>query len=370
MRKVSVDLKYKADFSYPIYIGNDVLKDKILKVINALSPSQIAVISDTNVVGFYSKKISGMLDGYPYSIITFNAGEASKNLNVFQDLFSNLTMNRFDRKSLIIAIGGGVTGDMAGFLASVYMRGINFIQVPTSLLSMVDSSVGGKTGIDTEEGKNLMGSFYQPKAVIIDVDFIKTLPTSEFSNGMAEVIKHAVILDRSYFDFLKNNKKLIRNQDPETIIEMLYISCRLKSKVVHKDQKESGLRQILNFGHTAGHAIEKASDYEVPHGYAVALGMLIEACISMHKKLLAETDYYLIVNLLKDYGLLEYTGRLEKIAPGALIEAAKMDKKNSQNNIKAVMCTKIGKVHLEKGKYSVSISQDEIINAYKRVINI
>jgi 3-dehydroquinate synthase len=296
----------------------------------------------------------------PVSIFSFPAGEKQKSLSTILELFTSLVQANFDRKSLIIAFGGGVVGDMGGFLASIFLRGVPFIQVPTSLLAMVDSSIGGKTGVDTTDGKNLMGSFYQPRTVIIDMDFLSTLPRIEFLNGMAEIIKHALIQDPLYFEFIKDNREKILALDSETILQLVEMSCMIKTSIVEKDEKENGLRQTLNFGHTTAHAIENASNYSVPHGFAVALGMIIEAHISFRRKLLSENELKEIVELISLYELTQYKNQLKKLSPQSLIDSAKKDKKNIKEAIKSVLLEKIGKTYSQGNSFSWQVQEEEI----------
>ena len=285
-------------------------------------------------------------------------------------IFGKLSAMAFDRKSVIVALGGGVTGDISGFLASIYLRGIPFIQVPTSMLAMVDSSIGGKTGVDSREGgKNLLGSFYQPEAVIIDMEFLSTLPGTEFINGMAEVIKHALIRDRAYFNFIRDKKSEILSLEPEVLAGLMEKSCRIKVSVVEADERERSLRQILNFGHTLGHSIEKTSNFSIPHGYSLALGMIIESHISFSRKLLSEREFSEIVNLIGSYGLDSYKARLRGFSFGRIIESALSDKKNLKREIKAVLLKRIGEVFEENGSFSFVIGENEIKAGLDYILN-
>ena len=229
---------------------------------------------------------------------------------------------------------------------------------------MVDSSIGGKTGIDTIEGKNLMGAFYQPKAVIIDTGFLKTLPRKEFINGMAEIIEHAVIRDIKYFKFLENNQKSIMELEEFALQEMIIRSCMIKRSVVERDEKEAGLRKILNFGHTLGHAIKKPRNIKYRHGFSVSLGMVMESFISMQRNLLSKEDFNKINNLIDSYGLLEYKDILSKIDIQSIVQAASADKKNLNDSIHAVLISNIGKTLKYKGRYSFILSKKEIEESY------
>ncbi|MCX7821218.1 MAG: 3-dehydroquinate synthase [Brevinematales bacterium] len=354
MQKVSVKLKKKVDYSYDIYIGNKILGDWLLDYFKQNSFSIIGIITDSNVDKIYKEKITSL---FPKNSrwFTFSAGEENKNINTLLQLSSSLQKENFDRKSLLVALGGGVTGDITGFLASIYMRGISFIQIPTSLLAMVDSSIGGKTGIDTEFGKNLLGTFSQPEAVVIDTEFLKTLPEIEIKNGMAEIIKHGLIFDKDYLLNLKDT-------DYEKIVKR---SCEIKSYVVSKDEKENGLRQILNFGHTIGHGLEKLFDFSLPHGICVALGMLIESRISMERKILSIEDYNQIENILKNYGYLNYLEKIKGLDIEKLFSIMLSDKKNLKGKVRIVLLKKIGRVYNEGNIYSFPVDINEFIKVFQ-----
>jgi 3-dehydroquinate synthase len=231
------------------------------------------------------------------------AGEKSKTLFTVEALCSRLAQAGYDRQDALVALGGGVTGDITGFLASAYMRGIPFVQVPTSLLAQVDSSVGGKTGVDLPEGKNLVGAFYQPKAVYIDIDVLKTLPREELLGGLAEVIKYGIIRDSAFFTFLEEYRRKIMKLDPDIIEKMIYTCCAIKAEVVAADEREGGLRKILNYGHTIGHAVEGASNYELIHGLAIAIGMVAASRLSVLRKTLSPKEAERIYSVISAYGM-------------------------------------------------------------------
>jgi 3-dehydroquinate synthase len=291
--------------SYPIIIGAKVLQ-RIGGDLQARRPGKrYAIISDARVAGLYGGQLQQHLQqsGLPVEMITFPPGEASKNLQTVATLASTLAELGFDRKDALIALGGGVTGDITGFLASVYMRGIPFVQVPTSLLAQVDSSVGGKTGVDIPQGKNLVGTFYQPKAVYIDTDVLQTLPHEEFLGGMAEVIKYGASIDAGFFAWLGTHRESILALDPVRTIPMIMRCCEMKAAVVEQDEREGGLRRILNFGHTIGHAVEAASGYRINHGFAVAIGMRAVAELAVKGGIARPEVATAIRQLLEAYGL-------------------------------------------------------------------
>ncbi|MCL7488674.1 MAG: 3-dehydroquinate synthase [Desulfobulbaceae bacterium] len=278
-------------------IGRDLLQRKVAK--------RYGVISDDHVASLYGDRLMASLTeaGLAAELITFPRGEKNKNLQTIGALSSELAARNFDRKDGLIALGGGVTGDITGFLASVYMRGIPFVQAPTTLLAQVDSSVGGKTGVDIPEGKNLVGTFYQPAAVYIDTDALQTLPGEELLGGLAEVIKYGIIADADFFHFLENNREPILALDKPVITETVARCCEIKARVVEQDEREGDLRRILNFGHTIGHAIEAASDFKLIHGLAVAMGMCAVVRLAVRTGCLATEEAARIINLIQAYGM-------------------------------------------------------------------
>ena len=275
MRIVPVNLNEK---SYNIYIAHN-LETTIINFFKAQKYSQKAlIITDTNIAPLYADSVKDLLTkaGFNAKIAIIPAGEQSKSLSVAETLYTQAIEHGLDRKSPIIALGGGVVGDLAGFIAATFMRGVPFIQMPTSLLAQVDSSVGGKVAVNHALGKNLIGAFYQPQAVFMDLEMMKTLPTKEISTGLGEVIKYGFIYDHDFYTYLTEHQQEILQLKPEALIHIIARSCEIKADVVSKDECEAGLRAILNFGHTLGHAIEKETNYAVyNHGEAVAILSLI-----------------------------------------------------------------------------------------------
>lgn len=302
MAKISVGL---GERSYPIWIEAGCLDDIGSQIATMDIGNRYAIIADDHVAELYGQRLQDSLqkNGISYQLFTFPRGEVSKTLSTMGNLASEMAKARFDRMDAIIALGGGVTGDLAGYLASSYMRGIPFVQVPTTLLSQVDSSVGGKTGVDIPEGKNLMGAFYQPKAVFIDPEVLATLESDELLGGLAEVIKYGVIWDEGFFEFLNKNREKIIALEPSLIEEMITICCRIKAEVVALDEREGGLRKILNYGHTIGHAVEAESKFSLIHGLAVAIGMKLVADLGVKEGVLSPADAQRIENILVDYGM-------------------------------------------------------------------
>ncbi len=339
-------LKVETTQSYEILIKHGLLKEIPEDLKKSFDFGKIALITDSKVKGLWGEKLLAYLReaGIKAELFSFPEGEASKNINTVVSLARKMLQAGFDRKDIVLACGGGVVGDVAGFLASIYLRGIPFVQVPTTLLAQVDSSVGGKTGVDLPEGKNLLGTFYQPLRVYIDPDVLSTLPERELKNGMAEVVKYGCILNKKFFEFLFEKGKVLYSLPQEEIGHIIYESCRLKAEVVSKDEKEGGLRRILNFGHTIGHAIEAELNYQVPHGLAVAVGMAVEARLSeklkVCKKEIAET----LIELLKK---LELPFKLSHLAPSLepdkiLLHLSK-DKKVWKGKLTIVLLEDIGK---------------------------
>ena len=329
--------------SYPIRIekglldrvGQDLRQKEIAK--------RFAVVSDDHVAGLYGERLMKTLAAADLSaeLLTFPRGEESKNLRTLAALASELARRGFDRKDGLIALGGGVTGDLTGFLASVYMRGIPFVQVPTTLLAQVDSSVGGKTGVDIPEGKNLVGTFYQPRAVYIDTGVLGTLPEQELLGGLAEVIKYGVIADTDFFRFLEQHRQRILALDEEIISRMIARCCEIKASVVAQDEREGDLRRILNFGHTIGHAIEAASDYTLIHGLAVAMGMAAIADLAVRTGHLPAADAERLKELLRAFAMPDtIPAHLDRQRIKGYLRT---DKKTVGGRVFFVLPTKIGK---------------------------
>jgi 3-dehydroquinate synthase len=291
--------------SYPIRIGAGVLTGVGADLRRSRIGKRYVIVADDLVAGIYGETLAASLKeaGMSVEMVTFPHGESSKNLNTIAELASSLARLGVDRSDALIALGGGVTGDITGFLAAVYMRGIPFVQVPTTLLAQVDSSVGGKTGVDIPEGKNLVGAFYQPLAVYIDTEVLLSLPTEELLNGLAEIIKYGVIRDRDFFAALEDRRKSILVVDLPVMEEVVSRCCEIKAAVVAADERESDLRRILNYGHTIGHALEAASGYRLGHGMAVAIGMVSANRLAVGQGLLSEEEAGRIRKLLEDYGL-------------------------------------------------------------------
>ncbi len=347
MEKIRVDL---AERSYNIFIGNNTLEeigDK-LKLFD-LSP-KIALISNPAVYSLYGERVSDSIKnaGFDLLTVTIPDGEQYKNLATLKNIYDELLKFKLDRKSALIALGGGVIGDITGFAASTYMRGVSYIQIPTTLLAQVDSSVGGKTGIDHELGKNMIGAFWQPGLVWIDVETLKTLPMRELLAGLAEVIKYGVIYDKELFDFLEINRDNLLNLDNSALTHIIKRSCEIKADVVAQDEREAGLRAILNYGHTIGHAIETVTGYtKFLHGEAVSIGMHLEANLSFMLHFIDKDQVVKIKEVIDSYGL--PSEMPEDVNVEALFSSMKLDKKAVAGELKFILPEKIGHVRIQKG---------------------
>jgi 3-dehydroquinate synthase len=305
MEPIRVNLERSGSDSYEIDIGEGVL-DRLGVMIKAQDGvDRCVVITDSGVNSLYGEMVREKLQpaGVPVDLIEIPAGESSKSMGTVLDVARQLIELNASRKSLLVALGGGVVGDLTGFLASIYKRSVPYVQIATTLVAQVDSSVGGKTGIDLPEGKNLLGTFYQPRAVFIDLALLKTLSDKDFKNGLAEIIKYGIISDEEMFELLEQERAAVVERQLPVMRTLVERSCRIKARIVEMDEQEGGLRRILNFGHTIGHAIEAASDYRLTHGEAVAIGMAAAAKMSYRLDYLDERSCERIVGVIRQYGL-------------------------------------------------------------------
>ncbi len=332
--------------SYAIKVGGGLLPRLGAECAQLKLGQRCAVITDANVGKHFAKVALQSLaaSGFQPILITIPAGEKSKRLAVVESCFNQLAAHRLERKSFIVALGGGVVGDLAGFVAAAYLRGIPFVQVPTSLLAQVDSSVGGKTGVNLKAGKNLVGAFYQPQLVLCDLDVLKTLPKREYVSGLAEVIKYGVIYDAVLFAQLERNLAKLLQRDVATLRNVIARCCEIKAEVVGQDETEGGLRAILNFGHTIGHAIENSSGYgKYLHGEAISVGQVAAAKLSQRILGLASGDVARIEKLFVQTGL-PVKVKLNATLSKKLLAAMLLDKKVSGGEVKFVLAKKIGRV--------------------------
>lgn len=331
--------------SYPIHIGSDILKNRDWWTIRA-PEAVVALVTDENVSPLYASGIAHLLEGLGKRVVNvvLPAGESSKSWPILDRLFDKLLDARCDRDCLMVALGGGVIGDLAGFAASTYLRGIPLIQVPTTLLAQVDSSVGGKNGINHARGKNMIGTFNQPRAVLIDVDTLDTLPRRELVAGLAEVIKHGAIADAAYFEWLEHNLEALLQGEPEALIEAVRGSCLIKAKVVAADEREAGVRAILNFGHTFAHAIETGLGFGFwLHGEAVGCGMVQAAELSVRTEGFDPLEAQRLSALIARTGLPTVAPDL---GPDRWLELMALDKKTRAGSMRFVVLEAIGRARL------------------------
>lgn len=362
MKKIDVKL---TDSSYPIFIGSGIFA-KLRGLLEKYELNKnIMFIVDEKVMEFHNKKILNEFYSYKgkMSCYVVKQGEKSKSYTELNKIYSFLLEKNYGRDSLIIAIGGGVTGDLAGFAAATYMRGIQLVHVPTTLLAMVDSSIGGKTGINFEAKKNMVGAFYQPKLVLIDTDFIETLPEREITSGMGEVIKCTYMADRKFFKYVQENIEKAYKNDGKVLSRFIYEAAAIKAAVVSQDEKEAGLRKILNLGHTFAHSFETNLKFKIKHGEAVIAGLISALYLSQKTGLLSEQDldYYLSLPLK-----VKLPAQIKKPPMEDLFKVMLHDKKNREGKIKFVLVAGLGKIVLdaEADKKAVSYA----INRMKQSI--
>ena len=356
MRIVNVPLGQR---SYLIKIGAGLLKSIGRECGRVLLGKRCAIISDAMVAPLFARHVKQSLAraGFESETIIVPAGETSKSLKSVEKCYDQLAAHRLERKSFIIALGGGVVGDLAGFVAATYLRGIPFVQVPTTLLAQVDSSVGGKVGVNLKAGKNLVGAFHQPRLVLCDLDTLKTLPMREFRAGLAEVIKYGIIYDAQLFENLERNLDKLLRREPKVLADVIARCCEIKAEVVAQDETESGLRAILNFGHTIGHALEAISHYgKYLHGEAISIGQAAAAKLSQELMGLPEKDAQRIEKLFLRAGL-PMNVRLNQRQQERLVNAMKLDKKVSSGEIKFVLARRIGEVKFGQKVPAASIEK-------------
>ncbi len=350
-------VKRENDFHYDIIMEPDFsrLAKEIEKI--GLKNRKACIVTDSNVAPLYEAQVKEELEKV-FSVVTtyiFPAGEEHKNLETVNGVYEHLILNKFDRKDILIALGGGVTGDLTGFAAATYLRGISFIQIPTTLLAQVDSSIGGKTGVDFQQYKNMVGAFHQPILVYMNINTCKTLPDVEFSCGMGEILKHGLIKDAKYYEWTINNMFDIQDREYDMMEEMIRRSCEIKKYVVEKDPTEKGDRALLNFGHTLGHAIEKLMNFELHHGQCIALGYIAAAYISFKRELLTIEELYEIRDMNVGFDLPMFFYGLD---PADILAATKLDKKMDQGNIKFILLKGIGKAFID-----TTVTDEELLDA-------
>jgi 3-dehydroquinate synthase len=342
MNRIRVNLDKRLSASYDIHIGRDILDRMAPLLAKSGWAGRWFIVTDSNVLRLHGESLLNVLrrNGLAVEIIEFAAGEPSKTIATCIGLAEELLGRGADRGSGLIALGGGVVGDVVGFLASIYMRGIPLVQVPTTLLAQVDSSIGGKTGVDLPAGKNMLGTFLQPRAVFIDLAFLETLSPGEFTNGLAEIVKYGIIEDPELLAVIEEGAGGLQSRDAALLERLVSTSCRIKKGVVEIDETEKGLRRILNFGHTVGHAVEAESRYAIPHGESVAMGMAAAALISERQRYLSTEDRERIVSVIGRAGLPVRIPRA--LDTERILSHIKVDKKKEGDKIHFVLLRKPG----------------------------
>lgn len=356
-RILNVDL---GDRSYPIYIGVDLLeRTDIFK--SYITSKQVLVVSNVTVAPLYLEKVLTGLAGFQVETVILPDGEEYKSINTLDDIFTTLLEKRFDRGCTLVALGGGVVGDMTGFAAACYQRGVDFVQIPTTLLAQVDSSVGGKTGVNHALGKNMIGAFHQPQCVIIDTTTLQTLEERQLSAGIAEVIKYGLINDLEFFEWLEINMDQLVAKDPQTLSYAIERSCFDKAEVVAADERESGMRALLNLGHTFGHAIETGMGYgQWLHGEAVGAGMCMAAGLSKKLGWMNQAEVDRVTALIKRANLPVYPP--EDISVSQFLDLMSVDKKVKDGQLRLVLMKGIGKALVTSEFDSKAL--EELLNEY------
>ena len=329
--------------SYPVVIGSNIQRE-LRGVMTRMDPTGVAIVTDTNVRP-WAVKVSKSIRraGLKTAIHTIPVGERSKSMTQLQDVLAFLERQRIDRGGCVIAVGGGTVGDLAGFAAAVWQRGVRLVGVPTTLLAMVDSSIGGKTGINGTRSKNAIGAFWQPSAVIADLACIETLPAASYRDAFAEVVKYAVAMDQGLFDLLKKERPRLLAADRAMLESVVFRCVTAKALVVAKDERERGPRAILNYGHTAGHALEAASGFRISHGRAVAFGMRVAAQIALSMELCSRRLVEAQDEMLSEYGLPD---KLPRVDPARVLAAIPRDKKARRGKVAWVLPRRLGRAEI------------------------
>ncbi|MDF2611069.1 MAG: 3-dehydroquinate synthase [Lachnospiraceae bacterium] len=359
------DIILEKDFSNFLSVFDTIRKEQGIE--NGNQPlflnKKVCIVSDSEVSSHYIKDIIKPLRDHMKEIktFTFAAGESSKNLDTVYNLYDMLIENNFDRKDILIALGGGVVGDLTGYTAATYLRGISFIQVPTSLLAMVDSSIGGKTGVDFHAYKNMIGAFHQPKAVYINLSTLNSLTDRQFNSGLGEIIKHGLIKDYDYYQWIDANKEAIKSKDLSVLMEMIDRSCAIKRDVVEKDPKELGERALLNFGHTLGHAIEKLMEFKLLHGECVTLGMVAAGFISYQRGGITKEQ---LIDMERLFDYFNMPIRINGLLAEEILQVASHDKKMESGKLKFILLSRIGNAVID-----TTVTRDELIGAIQYILN-
>ena len=359
--RVCMDVKKDGQFCYHIYLEPDFAKlPEAVEPLN-IKERKLCIVADSTTGELYGAELKEILkETCTYvSMFVFPAGEVNKTLNTVRDLYEHLILEKFDRKDMLVALGGGVVGDLTGFAAATYLRGIGFIQIPTTLLSQVDSSIGGKTGVDFDAYKNMVGAFHMPRLVYMNLNVLKTLPDRQFACGMGEIIKHGLIQDSDYLEKLSTYQREIREKNYAALLWMVAGSCKVKRYVVEEDPTEQGIRAWLNFGHTIGHSVEKLKDFTLCHGECVAIGCAAAAWMSWKRGLISEKEKEAAEQLLLDYQL---PVRVKGLKPEDIVKTTKLDKKMDAGKVKFVLLKKIGEAFVTR-----DVEDEELLRASRYV---
>lgn len=354
-----IEVKMRGQSAYCIY-PSDSFEELALRMRELGSEDlRVCVVTDSNVEKLYLKDVLHTLKGCcrQLSSFTIPAGEEHKNLDEIRRLYVHLIENGLDRRDVLVALGGGVTGDMTGFAAATYLRGIRFVQVPTTLLSQVDSSIGGKTGVDFDSYKNMVGAFHQPSMVYLNINTLQTLDEIQFASGMGEVLKHGLIRDASYYEWCLDHMGEIEERQTDVLKEMVVRSILIKRAIVQKDPFERGERALLNFGHTAGHAIEKLMNFRLAHGECVNLGIVAASYISWKRKMISEEIFYEIRDMSVAFGLpISYDSLDDK----EILDVMRKDKKRIGKKTRMILLKRLGSAYIDE-----SVTDEEILEALR-----
>ncbi len=356
-----ITVKKEGEFSYDICLEDSFHKlgEELTKL--GCQGRKICIVTDTNVAALYLDEVREITEEAcaRTEVFCFPAGEENKTLDVIRSLYKILIEAGFDRHDFLLALGGGVTGDLTGYAAATYLRGISFIQVPTTLLAQIDSSIGGKTGVDFDGYKNMVGAFHQPCLVYANLSTLKSLPEDQFASGMGEVLKHGMIRDGAYYEWTIEHMDEIMERETSALSYMVYQSCMIKKTVVEHDPEEKGERALLNFGHTIGHAIEKLKNFTLLHGECVALGCVAAAYISWQRGLLSEDEFYEIRDMNVGFGLpISFDG----LSSEEIVKATKKDKKMNAGKVRFILLKKIGKAYIDQ-----TVTDEEMLNAVNQL---
>lgn len=358
-----ITVHYEGNPIYDITIEKDYSKLASVIKEQVASEHRICIVSDSSVASFYLEAVVNIAKECVNKVTSFvfPAGEQSKTLDVVEDLYEHLIKEKFDRKDILLALGGGVVGDLTGFASATYLRGIKVIQVPTTLLAMVDSSIGGKTGVDFRGYKNMVGAFHQPSAVYMNLSTLNTLTEKQYFSGFGEIIKHGLIKDTKYYSYIEQHLLELNERNLDILEEVVAESCNIKRLVVENDPTEKGERALLNFGHTLGHAIEKLMNFTLLHGECVSLGMVTAGYISMKRGMISKNDYDQMVRMLET---LRLPTSVSGIDINKIIETSKNDKKMDAGKIKFILLDKPGNAVIKK-----DVTDDEMKEALSIIIN-